>query len=79
MARKVFVAVTAHFDKDGDIIPLSLTWEDGICYEIDKVLEKRRAASLKVGGTGLRYTVRIQGRETFLFLEEDTHWFVEGK
>ena len=38
-----------------------------------------RAASTKVGGTGLRYTVMICGKETYLFDEENGKWFVEGK
>ena len=78
MARKVFVEVTAKFDIEGNIIPLSIRWEDGTVFEIDKILDTRRAASLKAGGQGIRYTCRINGRQTFLFYEEP-RWFVEGK
>ena len=78
MVRKVYVEVTARFDVDGNITPLSVTWEDGTVYEIDKVLDQRRAASLKVGGIGMRYTCRILGQESFLFYEEP-RWFVEAK
>ncbi|MGI6679145.1 MAG: hypothetical protein ACOX2Q_08860 [Dehalobacterium sp.] len=78
MTRKVYVDVTARFDKEGGLIPQSVIWEDGRCFEIDRVLDVRPAASLKAGGCGIRYTCRILGRETFLFLEED-RWFVEGK
>ena len=78
MARKVFVEVTARFDTDGKITPLSLVWEDGTIYEIDRILDKRRAASLKAGGMGIRYTVMIQGRQSYLFYEEP-RWFVEAK
>ena len=46
--------------------------------EIDRVLDVRPAASLKAGGAGLRYTVRIGRTETYLFLEE-TRWFVERR
>ena len=44
MARKVYVEVTARFDTDGRITPLSLTWEDGTVFEIGRVLDCRRAA-----------------------------------
>ena len=54
MARKVFVEVTVRFDTEGKITPLSLLWEDGTVYEIDRVLDVRRAASLKAGGMGMR-------------------------
>ena len=35
-------------------------------------------ASLKAGGAGIRYTCRIDGKLTHLFLEGD-RWFVEAK
>lgn len=75
---KVFVEVIAKFTKDGRKIPLTITWEDGRRFDIDKVTDTRRAASLKAGGQGMRYRCRINGRETYLWLEEDK-WFVEGK
>ena len=78
MARKVFVEVTARFDTEGNLTPLSITWEDGTVFEIDRVLDRRRAASLKAGGQGIRYTVRINDHQTYLFYEEP-RWFVEGK
>mgnify|MGYP000153854668 FL=1 len=78
MARKVYVEVTAKFDTEGNITPLSVTWEDGTVYEIDRILDKRRAASLKAVGIGMRYTCRISGRQSYLYYE-DPRWFVEGK
>ena len=78
MARKVFVEVTAKLDTEGRIIPLSLLWEDGTVYEINRVLDVRRAASLKAGGMGIRYTVSIGGRQSYLYFEEPK-WFVEAK
>jgi len=75
---KVFVTVTAEFDPEGRLTPLSFVWEDGHRYEIDRVLDTRRAASLKAGGMGLRYTCRVRGIQTYLFLEEG-RWFMERK
>jgi len=75
---KVYVAVTARFDPEGKIRPLSITWEDGREYVIDRILDVRRAASLKAGGAGIRYAVRIGRTETYLFLEEN-RWFVERR
>lgn len=75
---KVYVEVTAVFDVEGRLYPKSIRWEDGTVYEIDRVLDVCRAASLKAGGAGIRYTVRIQNQRTFLFLEEN-RWFVERK
>ena len=58
---------------------MAIYWpENRELYEVDKVLDVRPAASLKAGGAGIRYTCRIQGKETFIWLE-DTRWFVEEK
>ena len=78
MARKVYLDVTVKFDSDGNMTPLSLVWEDDTVYEIDRVKDVRRAASLKAGGMGIRYTVMIQGKMKYLFFE-DPKWFVEAK
>lgn len=75
---KVYVEVVAKFDPEGGLLPQSIRWEDGTVYEIDKVLQVCRAASLKAGGAGIRYTVRICNKETYLFLEEN-RWFVERR
>lgn len=78
MARKVYVSVIAKFDTDGKITPHSFEWEDERVYEIDEITDVCRAASLKVGGVGFRYTCMVCGKQTYLFLE-DNRWFVEGK
>ena len=75
--RRVYVKVVAEFDEEGGVHPLSITWEDGRTFEVDRVLDVRREASTKVGGQGIRYTCRILGRETYLF-EDDGRWFVEA-
>ncbi len=78
MAQKVLVEVIARFAIDGSIIPLYVIWEDGRKFEVDKVMDVRRAASLKAGGQGTRYTIRMMGKETYLFYD-DLVWFMEGK
>lgn len=76
--EKVYVETIVKFTPGGDITPLSIVYSDGIKYRIDRISDVRPAASLKAGGAGIRYTVRITGRETYLFLE-GKRWFVEGK
>ena len=77
MVRKVFVEVNVKFDSEGSMIPLSITWEDGRLFEIDKVTDIRKAASLKSGGIGVRYTIMTNRKQTYLWYEEP-RWFVEG-
>lgn len=72
---KHYTEVKALFDTDGKIIPLSMTYNE--CeYEIDRITDIRPAASLKSGGAGIRYTCMVDGKLTYLFLE-DTKWFYE--
>ncbi|MEG0376295.1 MAG: hypothetical protein RR672_11750 [Raoultibacter sp.] len=76
--RKRYVTVSARFDEEGVVTPLSVTWEDGRTFEIDRILDRRQATSLKVGGNGVRYLVRILNSDTFLYYE-NPRWFVEEK
>lgn len=76
MYKKTYVEVTARFDTDGKILPQKILWRDGRVYTVDRVTDVCRAASLKAGGAGIRYTCRIGNHITHLFLEE-TRWFVE--
>ena len=54
MSCKKYVEVTAKFDVDGTVVPLEIQWEDGAKFEIDRILDIRRAASLKAGGADSR-------------------------
>lgn len=76
---QVYVEVRARHLIDGTCRPETIKFENDEIYEIDRVKQCCRAASTKVGGTGLRYTVMICGKETYLFDEENGKWFVEGK
>lgn len=73
--NKHYTEVKAIFDKEGNITPLSMEY-DGQEFEIDRITDIRPAASLKSGGAGIRYTCFIDGKQTYLFLE-DTRWFFE--
>ena len=61
---KIYVDVDATFTKDG------------VEYEISKVKDIRRAASLKAGGAGMRYTCVVDGKEVYLFYEDNNMWFM---
>ena len=53
--RKVYVEVRARHLIDGTCRPETIKFENDEVYEIDRVKQCCRAASTKVGGTGLRY------------------------
>ena len=77
--RKVYVEINVTHKPYGTTRPNSIKFQNDEKYEMDRVIQKCRVASTKVGGTGIRYTVQICGRQTFLFDEENGKWFVEAK
>ena len=76
--RKVYVEVQVKVTAEGKVRPMTIKFEDGELYEIDRLIDCRRAHATKVGGTGIRYTVRIRNKETYLF-EDEGRWVVEAK
>lgn len=70
------ISVVAIMNSSGQIVPLSIIWNDGRKFDVDRVLEIKKAASTKGGGMGLRYTCKILGKEKFLWLDGYV-WFVE--
>lgn len=78
VCRKAYVSVNLDVDEEGAIRPRLTRWRNGRIFEIERIKFKCRAASDKVGGGGIRYTVIIRGKESFLF-QEGGKWFVEAK
>ena len=78
MSKKIYVKVNASFSPDGVVLPRSFYWTDGHLYKIDSITDARMAASKKVGGCGMRYTISVNGRDSYIFREDD-RWFVEEK
>ena len=84
---KVYVQVKVDFREDGIMLPRKITWEDGREYEIDRVSDIRQAAAMRAGGQGDRYTIYVQGKQSYLFFERSPNqtgncigrWFVERK
>lgn len=76
--RKAYVAVNLDVDEEGNFHPRAIRWRDGRVFMIERLKYKCRATSSKVGGGGIRYTVIVCGRESFLF-QEGNKWFVEAK
>lgn len=73
---KIDLIVNARHNADGSIVPISIVWSDGRVFEVDEVLEVKRAASIKAGSLGIRYKCKIMGKEVDLF-EDEGKWFME--
>lgn len=76
--KKRYVEVVALHREDGSVAAALDRLGRRPRFKVDRILDTRRAASLKVGGTGVRFLVRIRDRDTFLFYE-NPRWFVEEK
>ncbi len=79
--------VKVDFREDGVMLPREIVWENGVTYEIDKVLQITQAAAMRAGGQGDRYKIRVRGKESYLFFERSANltgnnigrWFVERR
>jgi len=76
MNNRIKVSVNANFDMFGNLTPAVIIFETGKAYEINKVLDQRRAVSLKAGGSGIRYTCKINGKLIYLYYD-DNLWYLE--
>ena len=72
------VAVVVTVSRDGQVRPKKFQWKDGHTYTIDRVTKIERAASTKVVGCGIRYTVMVEGLPRFLY-DEEGKWFMEDE
>ncbi|MBQ3010069.1 MAG: hypothetical protein IJD81_02630 [Oscillospiraceae bacterium] len=75
---KVYVEVYVMFDRDGNMTPVSVIWENGRIYPIDKVIDVRRCCGERDRAESMRYTISIGNSKTELFYENPA-WFVERK
>ena len=74
--NRIDLTVNVRHETSGKAIPTSIIWEDGRVFAIDKVLDIRKAASLKAGGIGIRYVCRIRGKTVLLF-NDNGLWFMD--
>ena len=75
-----YVDVVTLTAADGLVTPLEIRWDDGRRFRIDGVTCRRRSHSLKRGGAGMRYTILVGPRSTYLYYDADCKaWYVEAK
>lgn len=74
---KEFVKVLTEIDENGKKTPKVITFRERE-FVIDRVLDVTNRASMKAGGVGERYTIRINGKQTYLYYEFNK-WFIEAK
>lgn len=73
---KKYITVITRMQKDEQLIPISIIWDNGIQYPIDKICKISNKASL-VGGCGICYECLIGGHRRSLYFER-TRWFMES-
>ncbi len=83
--EKVYVKVHAVFDADGQMLPRSFIWTDGEKHVIERVIDCKPAVAMRAGGQGDRFTIVVNGCESYLFFERNPKpkgqmqgkWFIE--
>lgn len=73
--RKQYVEVNADHEIDGSVQPQKITLKDGKTFKVDEVRKVIKVATLSQFPTTNRYTVVVNGKETFLY-EDGGKWFV---
>lgn len=75
--KKKFVDVICLNDQAGNLKPLFLIWDNLYKIPILKVKEICPRASLKVGGSGLRYTCVFESNRIRHLYYDRGKWYVE--
>lgn len=76
--RKVCVEVSAIFSREGGVKPLSLVWEDGRTFTVERVSAVEHAPARVSALLPMRFTCQIRGQKRWLYFEpERLRWFVE--
>ena len=75
--KKKYVKVMLEVDEDGSKKSTAIVYNDQT-FQIDRVIDVKKCVSMKVGGIGERYTIRIGNNTTYVFFENNK-WFVEEK
>ena len=83
---KVYVSVSVVFNEEGRMLPRIIKW-DRRKYAIDRVSDIKQAAAMRCGGQGDRYTIWVNGKQSYLYFERNTaltgnnigKWFVERR
>lgn len=78
---KRYIVVITEIDKQGNIKPLSIVWDNDTIYYVDKILKIQKSSRSVVGGGGQLFTCLIAGRSRKLFYEhyqDRFRWFIES-
>ena len=59
---KKYIPVVVRFETDGRLRPLVVDFDEAHKYQVDKVLDVRRAACQREAGVGDRYTCQTHTR-----------------
>ena len=73
--EKKYIPVLVRHDEKGRMTPIAIEW-NGHTIRVDKVLDRCMAPSLKHGGYGQRWTVRIRSTMCYIFCDNG-RWFLE--
>ncbi len=77
--KKVYVSVMLNISENGNKIPVSVYFENGITYLVEKIVKIEKYFATREGTLSCRYSVIIRGHHTYLYEEGNGRWYVERK
>ncbi|MBR3357322.1 MAG: hypothetical protein IKG46_05765 [Solobacterium sp.] len=72
--RKKYIDLIVQIDRDGNMTPKEILWEDGRRFIVQKVLDKRHAIT-SAGGAAVCFTCILAGRRRDIYREKE-RWYV---
>lgn len=77
---KIGIEVIAHFNLDGEIVPLKIKINrenEEAVFCVDRPGKPVKGASMKIGVQGNRYSCFINGKRAYLYQNHENKWYIE--
>ena len=72
---KKYIRIDAKFERDGTMLPIRITWDNGAEYPISEVIDVRYFKTDTKGATGIKYTCIILGKIRDVYFDS-VRWYV---
>ena len=71
---KKYINIIVQIDRDGNMTPKEILWEDGRHFPVQRVLDRRHAIT-SAGGAAVCHTCIVAGKRRDIYREKE-RWYV---